>query len=1403
MEKVSNSFEKGLSKDFSAGKQPVGTYPHAENIIRDVQATVKSERGTTLLAQLDTLTNVVIIGETVIGEEVIFFLTSTEGSSIIKLKADNTIQMILHTGNGYVPTVLAQSWQIGLKTSNIPTEFSILNAGSPTGTLTLTLDPDTSKVSMAVTMNNGAPAPMLINGTNFQAQATTIDVPESLMPKYGTAFIKNSHPGGDVDMGFWLSSTNVSSPTFYWVQSSGTNEFFITNPTEYDAIGVTVSSIAEDVLAFQSGYPIDAISRKNYKGEIIIYFTDFNNIPRRINTAGFIDATTFDSKTKLFLNPDLPRISGLEVTDGGGVTTGLYNFAARLGTITGNKTSFSQISNGIPVVNEAKAVGEFQYDGAEPQSPGGKAINISVNNINTNYQFIEIVAITYLGADNVLTANIVAKLPITNSSIVFEYYSENQIIEEILIEELAEEAIEYTQAKNILQKDNFLFLSNLKSATYSGYDTALQDVADDIQVFFTEKTGDVQSLTSLKYAALKTNDPEFGSQLVNIDLVYAAETTFKNYKNPEYTDKYKTYQRDEVYSFALVPIFLGGIHGNAYHIPGDSTNPTSQGDEGSEAASNRLRGWENSDGTIHHRMPSVNKSKPFQSRDLQIPLVPDELTYVPIGLIFKEINFPDELLAVLEGFTIVRQQRNKPNNGIVVAQGLAHNFYNGPNSTLLPIPGNGKCDVRYTAGGEDFDYEYYLQQDQWNNPYFAFYAPDIIHGVLDNTYFGNVDTLKQISIRNCDVVESNKIVTSTPLHKKYGESYCDVGDYSDNAATNKTALNVSQDLTKSFFYEVAPFQGDLPKALTLPDGKMLRTTGMNGKPVIFKLSSGKLQRDELTYKNDTELDILVLSGADIAVEEATNAIWGVRANCTTEINTIYAFPTNVYGDLSLAEYIKVEEFYFDENPGTQVTVYGGDTFLTRYDFNIGVALDAAEADVRLSMSTYLETKGNYAYRHYVPTEELGETTVSGTVPYAPKYRLLLSGDPEVVLGLWDYDLEKGPGEEYNKQYHFENTINKYYPVDPLFTAVTTYPNRITYSYQSFENEQFDAYRTFLTNNFHDVPKETGEITNMFEHNSILYAHTPHSLWRTFVNEKTFINSSTGDIVLGNGGLFPIPSKQLYTEEGGFAGSSAKWGSTNTPYGRIFIDNHQRKVFMLTGDELKEISDPHMFDYFTTLLDSSIPENYKIGYDPLNKRAILSIIPTTTIEVGTSLSYAFELQSWSSIHTYSVDRFATRDNKLLATSGGGIYEMATGDYNNYFGELYPSKLQFVMNAYPSTTKDYLNLKWIQRYKQTIFSEIIISTEDFTTGPIVPILVTSFAEEQKFLSLGAQHVHKVGGEYRMTIPPDNNPEIIYEDELFRPTIKGKYTIVELTYYPDLALNSPLELEHIGTEFIKIAE
>jgi hypothetical protein len=1420
-ELIDSNFNNGLSTEFSPLKQPVGTYPYAKHIIRDGQGTVRSEPGTLLLANLENLnlTNAVILGEVEIEDEIIYFIKSDEGSSIIKLLANNILEFVVRTGSGFEAPATEQVWQIGAKSDNISSEISVLTDSSPTGKLTLTLDPATNKVTSAVSLNTSTSPPLVVE-VPFTAQGAYPAVPLSLMPVGGTHFIKNSWPGGKEEMGFWLSSTNTNaSPTFYRSSSGGGTDNWFAAPTEYDAIGIQSSIIENDLLNFQT--PVDSQARKNHLGQIILYFIDAINIPKRLVLGTILTETNFSSLTKLFINPELPRVNNLAVVEGGSLTTGLYKFVARLKMKSGNSTTFSQITQGIPIAEGTIGGGEDAYEGAPPQTSAGKSIEISVDHIDLAYDILEIGVITYVGEDNILNAHIISQIPINADSTKYTYYSENQKLETLILDELVQDAVEYDNAKHILQKDNHLFLANLTTKDYTFVDSAMETLAENIQVHHFSKVDhqgtNQRTATMTDFFGVETpwvpTVPPLGFDQGYLDssirLDTLVDTGFENYKNPDYTHKYKGYQRDEVYSLAVVPIFNGDIYGTAYHIPGDSSQDklSNRNNPASESGT-RLRGWQNADGTVHHRMPSALTSQPFL-------LNLNQVTHQILGLIFKNIIIPPELEGLIKGFAFVRQRRNKVGNGIITTQGITKEFYEGVDSGLAPIPFNGKTSMFFDISPDwparrllfgDADIHPEVTQDISREGYFAMYSPDVIHGITER--LESVNEVKQVAIRQMTRIADNKHRNpnspSRSLTALQGVYYSTIyGLEWDSVNTDISKLHIQYGLNPSSTQPVAPFESTSLRSIPINGNNILLrgTTGF----VVMQMATGTIPKERQKYPGHSWWDPINnvyqggTNGTLIYYFDANADITETRHHVdsqseTLEVYNFMSFAENVYGERASAEYILIDEMFFDTTADpTNFQAFGGDTFLSRYTFLQGEVNHHFDMRHRASIETYIETKGNYAYRHWSPVTYEGETEIEGTMPYAPKYNILHDREPVETLGIWDYDTSSGPGTDYNKHYNFENTLNKYYPVSEFLDIINTFPNRIVYSLESFENEQLDAYRTFLINNFHDIPKETGVITNIFEYNNILYAHTPHSLWRTYVNEKTFTNTTSGDVVLGNGGLFPMPSDQIYTQEGGYAGTSAKYGSINTPFGRFFLDDHQKKVFILAGKEqLKEIADPHMFSYFNMALAPDDAAIYRSGYDPMNKRIIISLLED-------SISYSIENQSWSSYHDYTVDRFSSRDNKLIAAVDNNLYEIGTGSPGNIFGTDRQTILHIALNEAPKATKDLLNLKWIQGNSDTSFSTILVRTEEYTTGPVTPSLVTSFADEQIFLPLGQQQLHLINGEFRMMIPPDNNLSAGYTSEEWRPTIKGKYGIVELTF----EAGNELELQHFSTEFLKVAE
>ncbi len=221
--------------------------------------------------------------------------------------------------------------------------------------------------------------------------------------------------------------------------------------------------------------------------------------------------------------------------------------------------------------------------------------------------------------------------------------------------------------------------------------------------------------------------------------------------------------------------------------------------------------------------------------------------------------------------------------------------------------------------------------------------------------------------------------------------------------------------------------------------------------------------------------------------------------------------------------------------------------------------------------------------------------------------------------------------EINKDYFRTNKEKIFFPL-PLEYILNngqfrSFPHRVYYSEQSFQEELTDNFRVFLPNNYRDIEGETGKITDLFKIQNNLFIHTEEALWSLPQNLQERV---TGDFLtfLGTGEYFSVPPRRIIdAENGNSAGCIQKWATLKTPYGVFFVCEKQNQIYNFNGQQLKSISDVGMkaffnnnmqFDYLKAFLTQTGNEaeiffspfdRYGIGYlsvyDVKNERILIT------------------------------------------------------------------------------------------------------------------------------------------------------------------------------------------------------
>jgi len=329
---------------------------------------------------------------------------------------------------------------------------------------------------------------------------------------------------------------------------------------------------------------------------------------------------------------------------------------------------------------------------------------------------------------------------------------------------------------------------------------------------------------------------------------------------------------------------------------------------------------------------------------------------------------------------------------------------------------------------------------------------------------------------------------------------------------------------------------------------------------------------------------------------------------------------------------------------------------------------------------------------------------------------------------------------YNRDYSRFNREKSFSSLPVAFNFCTEcleeFPNRVTWSQTSLNEQQADAFKIFLANDIQDFPGRYGEITNLIRKGEKLYATTTDMLFYVPQNLQERVNS---DLVtyIGTGDFLAIPPREVVDTELGSIGCIDSVSTISTPYGTVILDSKEGVVYLLS-DKLKAISLNGMDDFFRNYLplrSTQIPNpahphgvGYLTCYDPEERRLIITkkdFVPKTLsgrtyleyneqtgywfLNTGTTLEYVdindrryFDNYSWTisydmlkdkwiSFHSY-IPSYAFYNKRVFFTSdNSSIWSHDNQElFNHYYEKAYPHILEIVDRVQETVKFTYLQL-----------------------------------------------------------------------------------------------------------------
>lgn len=417
--------------------------------------------------------------------------------------------------------------------------------------------------------------------------------------------------------------------------------------------------------------------------------------------------------------------------------------------------------------------------------------------------------------------------------------------------------------------------------------------------------------------------------------------------------------------------------------------------------------------------------------------------------------------------------------------------------------------------------------------------------------------------------------------------------------------------------------------------------------------------------------IVVVLDADFNHYSSVNGYGSVAANAQTQkilMNYVKANVSgNLYGDPSQTLYISTGHFQpittqvkSDTANGAggytfnNIEVFGGDCRICLIDHGYGLWNNAYGSTYSYAWTFPCECNSNYNLRRGRKPSNVG-------MYYTGKAETteIVWQSPTPVTRLEDYF--------YNPGYSTEGQSIRYPGLPLNFRNSSQFKNRIRFGGVKLTGEIIDSFRTFLTNDFHDVDVQGGEINKLAIKDGHVIVWQNKMMATVPILERQVISGTPGSATsLGTGGVVdrhdPINS---------FFGTQHQWSVTETEFGYMWFDM-RRKALVSLDTNIWEVSSA-------------------IGLEGFFNEQFLEA-------VGDNLS--------SSLFVNSPNWDATSDRPLVGT---GI----TGVYDPKFKITYMI-FKFIKQVYNQSTASwsYINMDFSVMYYHP--RKMIIGFSDFTPG-----------------------------------------------------------------------------------------
>jgi hypothetical protein len=419
-----------------------------------------------------------------------------------------------------------------------------------------------------------------------------------------------------------------------------------------------------------------------------------------------------------------------------------------------------------------------------------------------------------------------------------------------------------------------------------------------------------------------------------------------------------------------------------------------------------------------------------------------------------------------------------------------------------------------------------------------------------------------------------------------------------------------------------------------------------------------------------------------------------------------------YEARSVNTYISTNARAYVTGTSAVLDTYGGDTFVGYYDYLRVSADDFTDLTPFFAQEILyipLETSVNLHLRH---DRSFHNLAIKNRDVYKPLQESLelAQAQPTIADRL---DEEATDLYLYNQTYSRQSNIINSFPEPLVINLAEQFDTRTRYSLPKIDNETFDSWTQFLTDNVNNVDNTYGPITKLINFNDEIFfvQDTGFGQWR--VNPRVQTTASDGEpLELGVGGV--LHDYSYYSTK---FGTNQKFGVITSERNLYFLDPRTDKLIQ-TGQGSGSISDIlGMYSFLRNnlnneLRDASNPflgQGITTSYD----RRFNEILFTVK-QQGNNYTIGFNelTNTFTQFYNYTPSLYTEHSNNLFSINPDrrSLYVHHFGDRGVYYDQApVESSVTILINPQADLTKVFNNIElYSQMFDSTgqeIFDETI--------------------------------------------------------------------------------------------------